>query len=341
MIAEYVTDHGAATDGSDATEAIEAAAAEAWQRKVPLAFPPGLYTYSGEGLDPTIGAVDILGGGRDNTVVQLATESYLLRTSRLLARLRVQDLKVSGGKGAIRHDRTASNVAGPLIVQRTDFVDYTECAVALNSVDVPYLTVEHCQFKAASYSATIGIAAGTGDPSATRISGCSFLRNEVDIKLPWAGLNCQIVGNDFLRLNTNRTAPQIRLWLVPTPTTGSAGDGLTVMGNKFGPEYQAAGDYQIVCADESAGSSVGERLPDLSTASSGHVRGSMVAYNSIAAGWDGSGSAPVVFSTTPNLSKMRLTPNHWQGSDPTFLVEYLDALGKSDVAVPAATYDVT
>lgn len=333
-----VRDYGAIGDGvSDDTESIEKAFAASGFRG-PVYFPPGNYLYNGAGLDsPTGGSVEIFGNGRLSTTITLGASSYFLNYSKHLSGLLLEELTFVGGKGVIKHTYAGVNVQQKCIVENCRFKGYTECAIATDSIDMPYWLVRNSFFDGANTTSSIGIALGQGTDQCV-IDSCSFIRNRVHIKAR-AGNNFHVARCDLLQFSEdNSQGPRVSVWIVPSATSVNAGTGLTITGTKFGNENLMAGDFRILYADEGSGASIGERLPELDSDSAGYVRGHNITQNAFHG--TGANSHPLIFSTTPNVWELQVHHNVISGGQPSSIVQFRtpsqipDRLGSNNVFGP-------
>jgi hypothetical protein len=332
-----VKDYGAVGDGvADDTAAIEAAHADilAGAGKGALFFPTGNFVYEGSGLgfspDRPVRIVGLGAGqgshpGSYGSSITLGSGSYLLNLTNYLHFLLMRDLRVVGGLGALRHTYKTVNVSQQkLIVQNCHFENYTECAIATDSFDMPYWIIENCVFRSANTTGTIGVALGRNSNQSV-IQNCSFTRNRVHLKVR-NGNDLQVQNCDFLQSVTNNSAgPRVTgLWVVPAPTDAAAAENLFVRGCKFGNENEVAGDFKVVIADESAaGTTNGNKLPEFGANSSGFVTGVNISHNSISSN-SLNAAAPFIYSTTPNVRGLQVCSNVINGTKPKYVLEFRD-----------------
>lgn len=189
-------------------------------------------------------------------VIRVPEGQYLFDVPSRLNRLYLFGLTIVGGKGAVRQRFGGANVNGLYIFEQCMFDNYTECAIANNAEDQPYLRVRDCTFMAAAGAPAIGIAWG-GYADGTIIEGNAFLRNKYHIKLgPGFSGSVHVLRNDFLRWDT--AGPfEAALWLVPQDRPDgfgvNSGQGTIIAGNKFGNENLTPDDIRILVAPEAAG----------------------------------------------------------------------------------------
>lgn len=308
-----VKDYGAVGDGvTDDTAAIEAAFAV----NGGIYFPPGTYNYTGTGLTGTANPT-IVGAGRNETVIDLEGGDYLLDINSQINRLDVRDLSFYRGKGAIRHTWASANVTYKHAVQRCNFHEYTECAIASDSADMPYWSITDCLFDGVNTTGTIGVALGGGTDEVV-ITRCSFIRNRVHIT---ASMGNSMIINDcsFVQMSTVATSgPRSAIWIRPGVSTSNSGPGLVISGCKFGNENLLAGDHRILYADQQAGTNNGVRFPELGADSTGYIVGHRITdciFMNIS-----SGDNAVVYSTTPNVRGLAITDCWDDGSQ--YLLEF-------------------
>lgn len=313
-----VKDFGAIGDGTaDDTAAIEAGFAAAASQGV-IYFPPGNFRYNGTGLKSS-SVVGIIGAASVAVKISLGPDSYFIDYAERLPSLLIRDITFEGGRGVVKHRYAGNNVAGHYRIQSCSFKDYTECAIASESVDMPYWHIWDCVFDAANNTNAIGVALG-GGPDQSVLDSCSFIRNRVHVKVR-KGNNFRITNCDFIQSSPdNSNGPRVAVWVVPDSMSVNAGTGLTITGCKFGNENMVKGDLRIVYADEGDGASNGTRLPELQGDSSGYVLGNLVMQNSIFGISDGQN--PLIYSTTPNVRGLQVCNNVIGGSQPTYIVEF-------------------
>jgi hypothetical protein len=335
-----VKDYGAVGDGvTDDTAAIEAAHADilAGAGKGALFFPAGNFVYNGTGLSffTSTRPVRIVGVGAGvsntradtwGTQITLGSDSYLLNIPGFLPFMLLRDFRVIGGKGALRHTNTGANVSQQkFIIQNCHFQDYTECAIATDSFDMPYWIIENCVFRSANSTGTIGVALGR-NPNQSIIQNCSFTRNRIHLKVRH-GNDLQVLNCDFMQSPStpDPASPRITgLWIVPAPTDAAAGENLYLRGCKFGNENEVAGDYKIVIADESSGgTNNGNKMPDLGTNSTGFTTGINISSNSISTN-SVNANVPFIYSTTPNVRGLQVCHNVINGTKPRYVLEFRD-----------------
>jgi hypothetical protein len=229
-----------------------------------------------------------------------------------------------GGLGAIRHTSTGVNVSQQkFLVQDCHFEDYTECAIANDSYDMPYWVIENCMFRSANSTGSIGVALGR-NPNQSVIQNCSFTRNRVHLKVR-NGNDLQVLNCDFLQSPSTPVGPRVTgLWVVPAPTDAAAGENLFLRGCKFGNENEVAGDYKILIADESAaGTTNGNKMPELAANSTGFVTGLNIANNSLSTN-TANANVALIYSTTPNVRGLQVCHNVINGTAPKYILEFRD-----------------
>ena len=313
-----VREFGAVGDGTtDDTTAIEDAFAAAGPTGT-LFFPPGTYRYSGLGLNSAYSPA-IIGAANTSTTIALGPLSYFLNYTGFLPSLLLSEIKFEGGKGAIKHSHTGINVAGQYLVQNCQFMDYTECAIATESVDMPYWRIRDCVFASANTTASIGVALAPGTDQCV-IDSCSFLRNRVHIKAR-RGNNFHITRTDLLQFSQdNSGGPRASVWITPDLSPVNAGTGLTITGCKFGNENLMPGDFRILYADEQPGASNGAMFPELGQDSTKHVAGHNIAQNAFYG--VGDSSHPIIYSTTPNIRSIQVHNNVLGGGQPSYVIQF-------------------
>ena len=314
---------GADGTGDGDTSAIEAAFAV----NKNIIFANRSYLYEGAGLALGAKEFSITGQGKQLTVINLAAGSRLVDTLSAVS-FKISSLTVSGGIGTLRSSFTGNNVWGRKVFQDVEFTGYTGAAVENNSPDSPYWKFERCDFRGQAGQSTIG-AALSGLTDGCSFLDCEFLLNRVHIKLGSGGNNAYISNCDFIRFSQDRSAgPNIDIWVVPRSDNANSGQGFSVSTSKFGNENLVVGDYRVVYADEGAGSSFGDKFPDLTTASTGSISGH-VFESCLLNGNAASPSMPFIFSTTPNVADIRIGPLTLAGSNYQYFLKFLNPPGAS------------
>ena len=331
-----VKDYGAFGDGSrDDTVAIEAAF-KASGTTGTIYFPPGNYIYNGSGLD-SVHPIGIIGAAKISTRITLGDSSYFINYSGRLPGLQMRELSFSGGKGAVKHTFTGTNVGGYYIVQNCEFRGYSESAIASDSSDMPYWHIRDCFFDSANTVNTIGVALGNGSDQCI-VDACSFIRNRIHIKAR-RGNNFHITRCDLLQFSSdNSGGPRAAVWITPAPSNTNSGSGLTITGCKFGNEGMAAGDFRILYSDEMGGSSNGTMLPNLDSDSQGFISGHNISQNAFMG--SGTDLSPIIYSTTPKVRDLIVSNNVVAGALPSYVLEFKspsrtpDRLAQSNVIGP-------
>lgn len=313
-----IKEFGAIGDGvADDSAAIEAAFSAAGANGI-IFFPPGNFRYTGSGLRST-SAIGFVGSASVATTISLGPESYFIDYHTLLPSLLLRDINFVGGKGVVKHTYDGVNVAGYHRVQGCNFKDYTECAIASESADMPYWHITDCVFDSANTTSTIGVALG-GGPDQCVIDSCSFIRNRVHVKVH-KGNNFHISRSDFLQFAAdNSSGPRVAVWIVPDVASANAGNGLTITGCKFGNENMASGDLRILYAEEAPGESNGTKFPDFNNDSANYVQGHLIMTN-LFSGIGGEAS-PIIYSTTPNVRGLQVSNNVLSGGQPSYVIEF-------------------
>lgn len=319
-----VKDFGAVGDGvTDDTDAIEAAFTACSGN---IFFSPGNYLYNGDGM--AAGNIRVIGAGQEFTTITLGPGSYLVDQPGPISRLTMGDFTILGGKGAFRQTYTGTNVIYDFHVQNIRFKDYTECAIASDTSDMPYWRIQKCIFDAADAEDTIGIAL-MGFQDGVVIEACSFRRNRVDIKLGRGGNNCWISKCELIPWGAdNGGGPRISVWVLPEATSTAPGPGLVIDKCKFGNENLFAGDYRVVYADKGSGLA-GTAMPVLDADSTGYIAGHRITNCNFIN--NGNFTAPpIVYSTTPNVQGISINDNYMYGAACPYFLEFRTALTLSD-----------
>lgn len=322
-------DFGATGDGvADDTAAIDAANTYAEANSLPLYFPPDYtFTYDGDGL--TGSHMVLTGAGMSESIIVIGDGKYLIDDDTEWGSLLVRNLRTVGGAGVIRNRRTDTMVQLAYTIRDCYFRDYTAAAISTNSSDCPYWTIENNIFWGANSTACVGVAL-KGLSDNTWICNNKFKTNKVHIKLSEGGNNVHIIGNELLRYDSGTA--RVDIHVVPDVDGTNAGTGLFITGNKHGNENRDASDFNIVYADELSGTYFGDKLPDMSSASTGYIRGHRIE----GAFYDTGGTpvSPVIKSMTSNVFGCQIGPIAIGGTPPTYILEFAgtpSALTDSDV----------
>lgn len=310
-----VKDYGATGDGTtDDTTAINNAFAAAASANV-VYFPPGSYVYNGTGHDTF--RPRIVGAGYGASTILLGATSYLINSSKVISSTILMGLRITGGLGALRYTNAATNSSEIHVVRDCYFDGYTRCAISHNATDMPDWKIENNLFNAANDTAAIGIALG-GLPNMSVIRANAFWTNRIHIKVR-NGQDLKIRDNHFMRYNAGTGTSRVDLWLVPLAATNNAYTGLEVVGNKFGNENLATGDYRILIADELTGAENSLMLPNLAANSTGYVHDAK--FDNMVYGTSPA-PLPMIYTTTPNFFNNELKYNAGGSTPPTYLVQY-------------------
>lgn len=307
--------------GADNTKTIEDAYWEAHNSGKALYLPPDTYNYNGAGL----GGINpvIRGAGRTRTTINLGPSSRLFDTTGTLGSLHFADFSTTGGLGVFRSTNEGNNVGNIYLMSNLHFKGYTATAVENNAADMPHWKFRDIMFDAANSTTTMGIAL-SGLTDGCSFENLEFMRNRVHIKIRAGANSAYIRSCNFIRWDGYTTAPRVDLWIVPNPSSVNAGVGFNLTSSKFGAENVHAQDKRIVYANEGAGATNGERFPDLTTASTGHVHGHYI--NGIMLGNITNGNPPLVYSTTPNVRDCTYANINIAGTVPEYIVEFLTPL---------------
>lgn len=324
-----VLDFGAVGNGvTDDTTAINAANTYAVAGARALYFPGGYtFLYTGTGL--TGSAMRLIGDGISQSVIVLGAGKYLVDDSALWGSLYMSGLRIVDGAGAVRSTYTSTMVQLTFQINDCYFYGYTGACISNNSSDNPHWHIENCIFWGGDDSTCVGIAL-KGLTDSNVIQHNTFRKNKVAIKLGDGGNNAYIDFNDFVQYDGG--SGRVAIHVVPDADGTNAGTGLYVgPGNKFGNENLDSSDFRIVYADELSGTYFGDRLPDMSTNSTGYIRG-----HHISGAFIGGGSnpqQPLIKSMTKRVFGCSYTNIAIGGTPPTYILEFSetpDALTASD-----------
>ncbi len=311
-----VKDYGATGNGvTDDTAAIEAA----FDVSGAIYFPEATgYVYNGSGLSHS--TPRILAAHKSRARILLGSSSYLINHATTYSSLNLENIDTVGGRGAIRMTYTGDAVNSLYTVKNCIFQGYTECAIAVESSDNPYWTIENCKFDGADTLNTIGVAV-SGLSDMNTITRCMFIRNRIHVKIRNGGNNMHITNCDFIKFSSvNTNGPRVDIWLVPWTNSVNGGQGFSMSRCKLGNEGLAAGDYRILYADELSGTSNGTRMPNLAADSTGFVMGHQLDHFMVN-GKSGA-AVPIIYSTTPNVRDLQLGDVEIAGTKPTYAIEF-------------------
>lgn len=321
-----VLDFGAVGDGvTNDRDAFVAAVATGKAVYVPAGYT---FYYDGAGL--TGANIRIIGDGYSQSVIQLGTGRYLIDDSALWGSLYVDGIRVVNGAGAIRSTYTSTMVQVKFVVRDCYFLNYTAACISHNSSDAPNFQIEGNIFQGANVTTCVGVALkGLTDGAIIRAN--SFRQNKVHLKLGEGGNNAYVDQNDFIRYSTGTALVDIHI--VPDVDGNNAGSGLVITPlNKFGNENISAGDFRIVYADELSGTYFGDKLPDMSTNSTGYIRGHRI--GGAFYGTSGTPQQPLVKSMAKRVFGSHYGNITIGGTPPTYIIQFSqtpDALTASDV----------
>lgn len=326
-------DFGATGDGvADDTDAIDAANTYAEANSLPLYFPPDYtFTYDGDGL--TGSHMVLTGAGMSESIIVIGAGKYLIDDTGAWGSLLVRNLRTVGGAGVIRNRYTSANVQLAFTVRDCYFRDYTGPAISTNSSDFPYWTIENNIFWGANSTACVGVAL-KGLSDNTWICNNRFKKNKVHIKLAEGGNNVQVVANELLRYGAGTARVDIQI--VPDVDGSNAGTGLYIGPQKFGNENIDSSDFRIVYADELSGTYFGDKLPDMSTNSTGYINGHRI--ECAVYGTGGTPNIPLVKSMTKNVLGCRIGPIAIGGTPPSYLIEFSQA--PDSLTASAVTWNI-
>lgn len=322
-----VRDYGAVA-GGDLTAAInQCVAAVAAGRGPGIYVPTGTWYYTGPGLELPQPFWSVVGDGPGLTTIDLSGASgYLFDTDQKEVSFLISGIRTVNGKGLYRSTYYGAN-GGTYhkTIENCTIKNYTECGIQWQGYDFPAWRVDNVNFEPASDD-TIGLACGVFSQN-TIIERCSFRGGRAMIKLR-DGTNVSIRDCDFSRFLASPTVDRAQVWVVPANpfVDGGSGNGLVISNNKFSIEnYDPDHDYVVVFADEGAGTHNGDKPPVLDVESTGYVSGVKIAFNKVTgSGAESERRAPVVFSTTGNVSGLAISHNDFSQSLPQYLIEYLN-----------------
>lgn len=313
-----VLDYGAVGDGvTDDTTAFDNANAAAISAAKQLRIPGGkTFVYKGTGL--TGANIDIKGDGWAQSIIVLDTGKYLIDDSALIGSLNIQGLRLVNGAGLIRNTYTSAIVQTKFVIRDNYFYNYTGACISTNTSDSPNWQIEGNIFQAANVTSSMGVALkGLADGS--RICGNSFRQNKLHLKFSDGANNCYVDNNDFIRYTAGTELVDIHI--VPDADGSNAGTGFVITpANKFGNENLSSGDFAIVYADELSGTNFGDRFPDMSTNSTGIIKGHRI--GGAIYGNTGTPTRPLVKSMTKFVYGSTYSDIVIGGTPPTYILHF-------------------
>ncbi len=275
--------------------------------KGPVFLPPGDYTAE-DILD--LGAsrdkLTIRGAGQFNTRVKIPDGQYLYESAYNPTHIEMSDLQFVGGKGVLHLTNDSDYTRGTYVFRDNAFLGFTEAALASESTDFGRWDIRGNFFWAAGTGSGtgsddingIGIAlAGWADNSAIELNRIHKAR--YGMKFGRCASVMWVRENSFLREASMGAGDMVPIWLVPEASGGTLIGGMQLIQNRFGNENRAAGDREIIIADQNTGGSGSDfaTYGHSTSASTGVVQGLIVKDN-----WaKGSSDNPLVTSYTPNI----------------------------------------
>lgn len=323
--------YGAVGNGStDDTAAITAAWTAAvkgafgslgtWQNPIAtstLYFPPGDYVFNGPALANPAGAaiaVSIRGDSKDTTRIRIAAGIYFLQTNAYLYSLTVRGFTFNGGLGFLKHTPAIVNVSAFFTIEDNIFANYTQCAIGSLATDMPTWRINRNIFSGISTLTGVKGIALAGFPDASSISLNSFVQNQYGIELASGGQTANIFQNDFTRfINAGGSPAQADIWLVPSATYITSGEGLKIQSNRQGNENMSSGDYKVIVANSNTASGDFVTQP-LSASTSTAILSGVQFINNVVA-YNGGAATGYIYSYTPNIEDCYLD-NFYYGTAP-------------------------
>jgi len=292
-------------------------------------YVPGGYTFFYDGAGLTGAQIHIVGDGVSQSIIVLGAGKYLVDDSALWGSFHMSGLRIVDGAGAVRSTYTSSMVQLTFTVRDCYFYGYTGPCISNNSSDNPHWQIENCIFWGGDDTTCVGIAL-KGLTDSNLIKHNTFRKNKVAIKLGDGGNNAYLDFNDFVQYDGG--SGRVAVHIVPDADGTNAGTGLYIgASNKFGNENIDSSDFRIVYADELSGTYFGDKLPDMSTNSTGYIRGHNIGGAFIGGGTNP--QQPLIKSMTKRVFGCSYTNIAIGGTPPTYILEFSqtpDALTDSD-----------
>ncbi len=321
-----VLDYGAISSttqsaGNDAANTAAFARAAATGKTVLV--PPGNY-FGSYNLDPG-DAPRFVGTDPWDCYITVKAGCYFIDGNQRWTNIRLENLTVQQGAGAIRNRYTGSNVVDAHRIYDCRFTDYTVCAISDNSSDGPFWKIMRCCFRALTDTRTIGVAL-TGLTDKVNIQDCEWQCNQIHIKLGYGGNNAVIRDNDFVQYRAPTAGlHRAMVWVVPNVGINNSGNGFLLDACKFGNENLGPDDFRVLIADEASGSLFGSRLPNLATDSTGYVTGHR--YRDCLINGSGNFTNPFIYSTANRFQGSYISGMFLAGNKPSYLIQYRTAGG--------------
>ena len=220
---------------------------------VGLYFPPGVYRwnataidFAGPGSNPQK-HITLRGAGPGHSVIKIENDDYFINIIDIDS-IDIEGIRFCGNyKGVIKGGQNVETRHG-YCIHGCQFVDFTECAIGHESPDMPFWSIEFCQFRTSAADAICIALGGLSDES--RIVHNEFWNYRYAIKNGNRGCNIYIKNNWF---GGPASANEADIWLVPAPHSTFATNalcGTVIAENKFGNEGHVPGVPRIIVADE-------------------------------------------------------------------------------------------
>lgn len=292
-----------------------------------VTWAPGRYTYSGTGIIQS--GANVLTSAPPSTVSVNITQSvYFLTNTGFVQSSNVSGIHWIGGKGAILYSITTQMVGGYHLFENNIFDSYSECAVACNASDNPYLKFLFNQLIGTSTSTGLAWAGAADDG---QVFGNAFNNNAYHLKIGGNGFPSQytVRDNSFLSFTANNTIADI--WIVPYVASGSVGliggKGVLIDHNKFGSENLNVAAPRILIALENTGTGTGhQNYPPLlvwqNQATNVSMYGVGFSHNTFYGA--GTETAPIIKAYCNNVGSFQFDEdNLFAGSPYTYLIQFM------------------
>ena len=311
--------------GVDDTTAIDAAFSYAISNNKCVYFPAQNtpYAYNGSGANM---AHPCAFGDGVGSVINLGANVFLIDANTCWEKVRLENLYISGGAGAIRNKWIYPCVAKERIIRGNVFNYFTNAAISTNAPDDPFWKISDNHFYGDA-STSIGIALGPGSDG-SQIVGNNFDEYKIGIKIGCGGEAAHVGQNAFSHFGAG--SQRANIWLVPCVSNANPNNGknFTAYGNRHGNENLDTSDFAYLYADEGTGTYYGDRMPSLS-ASTNQISGGIVRDDML----EGTGafgqSRPLVYSTTQNITSYLYENIIIHGTAPTYIVQMLSPISLS------------
>ena len=313
-----------------------------------LNIEDGTFMYDGPPLNLESGEsfVMMLGGMHPLvSKIVLVNDSYLFDLDNNPVQTYMGKLTINGGLGAVRLKSKARMVSTEHLFERLVLSRFKECGISNNSIDMPYLRVDRCDFYGDPAFDAMGVCV-SGLSAGGYIQNSIFTDLKYGVKLAVGDNGVERNGpatpfslfrNDFFRTGS-RLGESHDIWIEPGASTNNAGRAITLLDNKFGQETLRGGDTHVLIADSlaNAGANLNGDRQHSTAKSSGFVSGLRTIENNINSQGTGAVRVPYIRSYTPNLGNLKIDDLFDNGM-PSHVIEFSGGITQTDIGALART----